>query len=235
MTRAARATVLILVVAAGCEPAHFAAAQREDSEASYLRYLALHPLGDRASAAQRRVEELRYRAARAADRPIGYRLYLERHPSGPFAQESRARLAALAMTEAHTAAGYRLVLERYPGSPEAERAAQLLPRALATAALSSSSPAPAQSFLDTHGASAEAPAVRAHLARLRYRHLVDGQNELEAFVQDFAGTPEAQLATARLERLLAAEVAETRDDLLLRQLRARFPTSAQLPALTRVV
>jgi hypothetical protein len=235
MTWLARTTLLSLVLAAGCEPAHFAAAQREDSEASYLRYLAAHPGGDKAPAAQRRLEELRYRAARNADRPIGYRLYLERHPSGRFAQECRERLAALAIARAQTAAGYRLVLERYPGTQEAARAALLLPRVLAVAARASGSPSLAQAFLDEHGGSNEAPAVRAHLARLLYRRLVDGQNELEAFAQDFAGTPEAQLATARLERLLAAEVAETRDEELLRQLRARFPSSAQLPELTRAV
>jgi hypothetical protein len=128
-----------------------------------------------------------------------------------------------------------LVLERHPGTPEAAQASQRLPGLLAAEVLASSSPEAAQRFLDRYPQAAQAQAVRAHLARLRYPSVPDEPLALESFVESFAGTAPAEAALQRLERMLAAEVEETGEPELLSQFRARFPGSTRLPALERVV
>jgi hypothetical protein len=221
----------VFVVAAGCEGAHFAGAEREDSEPAYLRYLARHPEGTRSAVARSRLEELRFETARRADRPLAYRRYLEQHPGGRYAAAASERLAALALARVSDAAGLELVVERYRGAPQAGQAASRLPALRARAALASQVPATVQRYLDRHPDAPEAAEVRRHLAALRYRSLPDDPAELEAFCDEHAGTPSAGLARGRLERVLVRELRESCDPQLLQEFRTRFPSSEALASL----
>jgi len=236
-TRLAALTLLSMTLgaASGCEAIRYRSAAKHDSVAAYLQYLSHHPKGRHAAAARERVARLQYWDARRADRPVGYRTYLLQHPDGAHAGACRARLARLALTRARTAADLELVLERYPDSAEATEAEKRLPALLAREALRARDPAVAVQFLDRFPQSSEVPRVRAHLASLRYRHVAPRQADLEAFIQEFSGTPQGKQAMAKLEQLLRQRVAEGLDPRDLAQFRARFPLSPRLGGLEQLV
>lgn len=215
----------------GCDGAHFRDAERDDREAAYLRYLARHPAGAHGAAARARLDELAYRSARRVDRPLAYRRYLEGHPRGRFVAAARERLAVLSLARAREPDELELVVERHPGSPQAREAARRLVAGRARLALASADPGVARRFLDGHPEAREATAVRRHLAALLYRALPDAPVELEAFADEFAGTPSAAQALARLERSLARELGEACDAELLKSFKLRFPSSGELAAL----
>jgi hypothetical protein len=215
----------------GCDGAHFHDAQREDREGSYRRYLVRHPAGEHSAAARARLDELAYRAARRSDRPLAFRRYLDQHPRGRFAAAARERLAVLSLERAREPHELELVVERHPGSPQAREAARRLVAGRARLALASSDPAVARRFLDGYPEAREATAVRRHLAALLYRALPDAPVELEAFADEFAGTPSAAQALARLERSLARELGEVCDAELLKSFKLRFPSSSELAGL----
>ncbi len=224
-----------MVLNVGCDSSRYSAARRADTLDAYRRYLAASPGGKNADAARKRAETLEYKAARKADRPLGYNRYLQQHPRGKYALACRERLARLSLTSARTPADLMLVMERYEGTAEAKEAAKKLPLLLAAAALRGKDPAACQRFLDRYPRDSAAPRVRALLARLRYASLGAARLALESFAQEFAGTPEADRALARLRGLLAREVKDTLDPTLLRELEARFPGAAELKELRRLV
>lgn len=227
--------LVLLLLAAGCEPTHYSTALREDTAEAYLRFLARYPEGQRAEDARKRLERLRYWEARRADRPLAYNQYLQHHPSGTFAEACRRRLAELTLKRAQTPADLELVLERHPDTEQAREAERRLPRLLAREALASDDPARSQRFLARFRTSPEAGAVREHLAALRYRGVPDQLVPLEAFVDEFPGTPQAREALSRLERLLADAVLESREARELARFRTRFPGSKRLEELTTLV
>ena len=218
-----------------CESSRYAGASETDTIDAYRRYLTRHPEGDKAPRARQRVEVLVYKDARKADRPMGYSLYLRSYPGGRYALACRERLAQLALKRARTPAQLQLILERYPGTPEATVVARRLPAALAAAALASADTATCRRFLDRYPDAPDRPRVRALLARLLFRSLGTDRLELESFAQEFAGTPEAGRALAKLRQQLIAEVQQTRDAGLLRELAARFPADPQLQRLRGLV
>lgn len=224
-----------MVLSQGCDSSRYSAAQRADTLDAYRRYLASSPKGKNADAAKRRVEMLEYKAARQADRPLGYNRYLQRYPRGKYALACRERLARVSLSGARTPADLMLVIERYEGTAEAKKAAKLLPALLAAAAMKGKDPAACQRFLDRYPGEQAAPKVRALLARLRFASLGTTRLALESFAQEFAGTPQADRAMARLRRLLAREVQDTLDPTLLRELEARFPGAVELKKLRRLV
>ena len=226
---------LLLLLTASCESTHYGTALREDSAEAYLRFLARYPEGEHSEEARKRLERLRYWEARRADRPLAYNQYLQRYPNGTFAEACRKRLAGLALGRARTPADLELILERYPETEQAREAERRLPRLLAREALASNDPTRSQRFLARFQASPEAGAVREHLAALRYRGLPDRFVALEAFVDEYPGTPQAREALSRLERLLADAVLESRDPGELERFRARFPKSARLEELATLV
>jgi hypothetical protein len=162
-------------------------------------------------------------------------MYLQHHPNGTFAAPSRQRLSELALKRAKTVAELLLILDRYSGTKAAQQAARRLPRLRAKAAMQSTEPDRSRQFLQGYPGAAEASQVRSHLAGLLYPKLASRQLELERFLQEFSGTRYAAKAKSRLETLLAEEVRQSRSVGLLKQFRARFPSSKHLEELDRAV
>lgn len=226
---------LAIFLCVGCESYRYRSVTGQDTKAAYIQYLEQYPEGGHAKEARARLEQIRYQEARKLDRPYGYHLYLQHHPRGRFARACRARLSHLALVRAKTVNDLILIQERYPATDAAAKASQRLPDWLARQALQSTKPSTSRKFLDRFGSHPMALRVQAHLASLVYGKLPEQQDDLESFIQQFSGTPEAAQALSRLERMLAAEVEETRDPERLTQFSSRFPKSSHRLRLERLV
>jgi len=119
-------------------------AEREDSEAAYLEFLARYPRGELADRARARITELKelraWERAEFRDQAYKYRQFLEDYPASRFADAARNRIRELERDEAWQNArsdgserALKAFLEQYPDAPQAAEASEQL-RALAATA-----------------------------------------------------------------------------------------------------
>jgi len=235
MPRLLAILLLVALSLPACEATRHAAAKREDTVEAYRRFLAQFPKSKRGDGVRMRLEALEFKRARSADRPIAYRMYLERYPSGRYARQCKARLARLSLDRARSVADLRLVMEKYEDTPEAAEARRRLPALLAAQVLASGDPAALRDFIQAYPGMKQTARVKRALARMRHGALGDDRHALEAFARELAGTPEAEQARQRARGLLEQEVALTGSTTLLRELRSRYPRSARIPELRRLV
>jgi hypothetical protein len=131
--RAAPLIVVLSLSLGGCAGARaYSQARKADTPAAYGRFIADWPDHPRASAAERRQEELDWGYAQATDASDAYLGYLGAHPSGPHATEARERADRLAWTEARAAATVEALtayVARYPSSEHLAEANALIEQA----------------------------------------------------------------------------------------------------------
>lgn len=227
---------VVLLLAGGCESRSFRLAHERGTVGAYLRYLQAYPKGAHRRRALEALDDARFRQAARADRPYGYRAYLQAQGRrARHADETRRRLAEVALERAKDPAALELVSERYGRTPQGREARRRLAVAEAKVALQSKDEGQAERYLARYPNAVAAGAVRELLGALRFRKLRPQTVEIEAFLQKFAGTSWAPKALERLRRLLIAEVETHRSPRTLESFAARFPEDGQLPRLRRLV
>ncbi len=178
----------------GCAaPGAWQRARTADTAEAYRAYLAQHPKGEEAEAAEERLRALEFEEASRIQTVLGWKRFLERYTEGPETSAARARLEGLRFAAAsgrNSLDGWRLFLADHPEGAHAEQArarVQALEDALAAQANDAEI---LESLSRAHAGDARGQQARVRLDSQRFAEASrSGARALLAYLADF---PEGQ-------------------------------------------
>ncbi|MEN9798088.1 MAG: hypothetical protein RL653_1784, partial [Pseudomonadota bacterium] len=182
-------SLAVLLPLSCASPNAWQRARTADTADGYRAYLAQHPKGEEAEAAEERLRALEFEEASRVQTVLAWKRFLEKHPEGPELPAARARLEGLrfaAASQRDTPEAWRLFLADHPEGAHAEEARARIASLEDARAAQANDVQALESLSRAHAGDARGQQARVRLDDQRYAEASrSGARALFAYLADF--------------------------------------------------